>query len=112
MKKRFYKTVKVEVNDITYLDKSFFIDYYILESRKSTGEKGYERSFGIEAVKRYTDYFGNNVVQEARLSSVTSDEDEIEAFVSYAAKVNVLPDDIDIFCDEYFGSDALCKSAV
>ena len=36
VKKKFYKTVKVEKNDITYLDRCFFVDYYILETQKST----------------------------------------------------------------------------
>ena len=40
VKKKFYKTVKVEKNDITYLDRCFFVDYYILETQKSTERHG------------------------------------------------------------------------
>ena len=71
VKKKFYKTVKVEKNDITYLDRCFFVEYYILETQKSTERHGYIKSVGIEAVKRYTDYCENNVIQEDRAYDIT-----------------------------------------
>ena len=86
VKKKFYKTVKVEKNDITYLDRCFFVDYYILETQKSTERHGYIKSFGIEAVKRYTDYFENNVIQEDRAYDITQSENEIYAFAEKSRK--------------------------
>lgn len=91
MKKKFYKTVKVEKNDITYLDKCFFVDYYIIETQKSTEREGYIKSFGIEAVKRYTDYIENNVIQEERVYDITQSENEIYAFAEKIARNIVTP---------------------
>lgn len=104
MKKKFYKTVKVEKNDITYLNRCFFVDYYILETQKSTGRHEYIKNFGIEAVKRYTDYFENNVIQEDRVYGITQSESEIYAFAEKLALENVTPvclaDAVSGFTDE------------
>ena len=112
MKKIFYKTVKVTVNDITYLDKCFFIDYYILKSKKSTEENGLKKSYGIGVVKHYTDYFENDVVQEARVCDITEIEEEIHIFAEILAKNNIAPDKLKNFSDDYFADDSFEESAV
>ena len=112
VKKKFYKTVKVEKNDITYLDRCFFVDYYILETQKSTERHGYIKSFGIEAVKRYTDYFENNVSQEDRAYDITQSENELYAFAEKLARHTVTPVCLADAVSDFIGEEEPEKSAV
>lgn len=103
MEKKFYKSQKVSLDDLTYLDKSFFLDYYILESKKSNNEKNY----GIEIVKHYTDYFKNNVVQQREISCITKDEEEIYKFADKMVENIVTPISLDDVVSDYFTKKAV-----
>lgn len=107
MEKKFYKSQKVILDDLTYLDKSFFLDYYILETKKANDKNGYEKSYGIEIVKHYTDYFKNNIVQENRVSCITNDEDEIYEFANKMVENIVTPISLDDVVTDYFTSKSM-----
>ncbi len=102
MEKKFYKSQKVTLDDLTYLDKSFFLDYYILESKRQQDKTGCEKSYGIEIVKHYTDYFKNSIVQENRVSIITDDEDEIYEFANKMVENIVTPMSLDDVVSDYF----------
>ncbi|MBE7038959.1 MAG: hypothetical protein E7404_08680 [Ruminococcaceae bacterium] len=107
MEKKFYKSQKVMLDDLTYLDKSFFLDYYILETRKANDKNEYEKNYGIEIVKHYTDYFKNKVVQQREINCITKDEDEIYKFADKMVENIVTPISLDDVVSDYFTKKAI-----
>ncbi len=92
MEKKFYKTQKVVLDDPTYKDNAFSLDYYVLESNMPASvRKDGGKSYGIEVVKQYVDYFGNRIVQSCDAKGITSSEYEIFALVDKLYEYIVTP---------------------
>lgn len=101
MDKVFYNSQTVLLDDSTYLNGNFILDYYILITDLSYGLGRFKKIYGIEIVKNYIDRQGNKITQSADVKSITFNEKEIYEFAKKLFNATVTPISLKEIAQDY-----------
>lgn len=91
MEKTLFKTKTVLLDDETYLNSNFVLDYYILSTDLHYAIGRFKKIYGIEVVKSYIDSTNNVITQISDVKCVTFDKDEIKNFAEILVNGTVTP---------------------
>lgn len=108
MEKRYYKSKIVKLNDLSYLNGEFKLNYFILISKFDFGNGILKKIYGIEVIKEYTDNVGNCFSQSRDITSVSHSETEIYELAKLAFLKNATPTSIDEIVSSHLNNNDFC----
>ena len=101
MERKYYKSKTVMLNDPTYNNGIFNLDYYLLITDLKYGIGRFKKIYGIEIVKNYIDNLGNNISQSSDVKSITFDEHEIYNLLDKIIDGTVTPISLKDIVEDY-----------